>query len=78
MTDEKDLEARVVELEIQLAYANERVTTLDDALREQSGQVATLTEELRLLKEAVRRVARPAEGNNDVLADHEDPVPSSG
>lgn len=70
----------VVELEIKVVYAEQRVADLDATVVEQARRLTELEEEVRVLREALRRLAGQRGSGADVLGayDSDDPVPRSG
>lgn len=76
-----DDDDRVRELEIQLAFQREALTTLEAALVDKDRAIRALEDDVRALKEAFTRLsARTAGPDEEVLGkyDVDDPVPRAG
>jgi len=75
-----DPDERLMELEVKLAYAEEHAQELDGVVAAHSKRLDEVEEELRLCREALRRVAANMSDAGEVLGayDADDPVPRSG
>lgn len=76
-----DDDDRVRELEIQVAFQREALTTLEAALVDKDRAIRALEDDVRALKEAFTRLsARTAGPDEEVLGkyDVDDPVPRAG
>jgi uncharacterized coiled-coil protein SlyX len=71
-------DARIVEIEIKLSYAEQRVADLDETVLEQSRRIDQLEETVRLLRVALTRMAQTGEGEVLGAMPEDDPVPNSG
>jgi SlyX protein len=72
MTDQKDIEARVTELEIQLGYQQETITSLNETIAKQWEQIDHLTKMMGGMVDYLKeqKAERPSDGGSEPPPPH--------